>query len=148
MSPVGAEAAFRFHQRARSARLIVSLAVVYLVLIAAYLFLDALWWLMVLLALPTLPALWELIRNPDAGLEIDATTFHWWRGRHRGEVALSEIDHIRMDTRWDFSVRVRLMLKSGRRLQLPHESLPPHGALETALSAHGLKVARHHFTVF
>ncbi|GHG90782.1 hypothetical protein [Pseudodonghicola xiamenensis] len=153
MSPAGAEATgsearFRFQQQARSARLIILLAAIYLVLIAAYLFLDALWWLLALLALPTLPALSDLIRNPDAGLEIDATTFRWWSGRHRREVPLSEIDHIRMDTRWDFSVRVRLMLRSGRYLQLPHESLPHHRGLEQGLIARDLRVERHHFTVF
>lgn len=150
MSLAGAErvAAYSFRQHARSPRHVAVLVCIYAVLLAAIFLIDAAWWLMALLALPTLPALWEVVQNPEAGLEIDETAFRWWSGKHRGAVRLGEIDHIRMDTRWDLSVRVRLMLTSGRRLQLPHDSLPPHRDLEQALTSRGLRVERHHFTVF
>lgn len=147
MSPVDAEP-FHFHRRARSLRLAALLVAIWAGLLAIVLRLDAAWWVVGLLALPTLPALTDLIRNPESGIDITAETIRWHSGRHRGEVALTEIDHIRMDTRWDFSVRVRLMLRTGRRLQLPHDALPPHRQLEAVLTARGLRVERHHFTTF
>ena len=147
---MGAEplAPYRFHNTPRPLRLAVVLGLVYAALIAAWALIAAAWWLMLLLALPTLPALWELIIPREAGLEIADGALSWYSGRRRAEVRLDEIDHIRMDTRWDFSVRVRVMLQHGKRLQLPHESLPPHRQLEAELTARGIKVVRHHFTTF
>ena len=59
-----------------------------------------------------------------------------------------DIDRFRFDTRWDFSVRVSIVLHSGKRIRLPDESLPPHRDLETLLNQAGIRVERHHFTVF
>ena len=67
---------------------------------------------------------------------------------HGAEVPLSEIDHIRLDTRWDFSVRATVLLTNGKRLRLPYEALPPHRSFEAALQARGIRVERHHFNVF
>lgn len=139
---------YSFSRQGRSPRVLGVLICVYAVLLAAVLFLDAAWWLMALLALPTLPALHDLYRNPEAGLELDAKTLSWRSGRRSGTLALSEIARLRLDTRWDFSVRATAVLTSGRRIRLPDESLPPHRILEAEFLARGVQVERHHFTVF
>jgi len=105
------------------------------------------WWLMATLALLTLPALWDLWRDPSTGLRLDDTRLEWHSGRRSGTLDLSEIDHMRFDTRWDFSVRVTAMLDNNKRVRLPYEALPPHRALEAAFSARGLRVERHHFSI-
>lgn len=141
-------AAYSYRRRGRSPRLVAVLIGVYAALLAAILLFDAAWWLMALLALPTLPALYDLYADPEAGLDLDGETLRWHSGRRHTELALTEVERIRLDTRWDFSVRATAVLTSGRKIRLPDESLPPHRALEAALTARGLRVERHHFTLF
>ena len=105
-------------------------------------------WLVILLALPLLPVLWDLWRNPAAGLMLDNSTLSWFTSGQQGKAELAGIDKVRFDTRWDFSVRATLVLDSGRKLRRPQACLPPHRELEAELSRRGLRCERHHFTVF
>lgn len=139
---------FEFRRQGRSRRALLALAVTYGLILVALLVFDAAWWLMALLGLCTLPALWDVWRNPAAGLSMTGEALNWHSGRRRAEVPLSEIDHIRLDTRWDFSVRATVLLTNGKRLRLPYEALPPHRSFEAALQARGIRVERHHFNVF
>lgn len=139
---------FRFVRHGRSPRTAAILAAVYAAIGAAILWLDAAPWLMALLALPTLPALWDLWTNPEAGIVLGDRSLRWYSGRRHADLDLGEIDHMRFDTRWDLSVRVTAVLRSGRKLRLPYESLPPHKVFEAALSDRGVTVKRQHFTVF
>ena len=139
---------FCFTRQGRDQRTVAILIVVYSVLLAAVLLVDAAWWLMAALALPTLPALWDLYTDPSAGVQLDQTRLDWHTGRYNGTLLLTEIDHIRFDTRWVFSVRVTAMLGDNKRVRLPYDALPPHHAFESALSAQGVRVVRHHFVKF
>ena len=136
---------FIFEQQARSRRTLVIVLGVWAVLIAAWVWLDAAWWIMAFLGAFTLPAVYDLIRNPKAGLRLDAQTLSWFSGRRQGALELSEIEHIRLNTRLDFSVRVTAVLTTGRKIRLPFESTPPHQTFENALLARGVKTQRHHF---
>ena len=71
-------------------------------------------WLVILLALPLLPVLWDLWRNPAAGMSLDGSTLSWFTGARQGKAELADVEKIRFDTRWDFSVRVTLVMDSGR----------------------------------
>ena len=139
---------FTFARRGRAPRTLGIVIAIYTGLVAAILLIDAAWWLMAALALATLPALWDLWQDPSAGVRLNDTQLEWHTGRHCGTLAWDEIDHMRIDTRWDFSVRVTAMLQSGKRVRLPYQALPPHRALEAALLARGVLVERHHFRVF
>lgn len=140
--------AFAFSRSGRTPGTLAILIVIYAVLISAVIMLDAAWWLMAGLALLTLPALWDLWRDPSAGLKLDRDRLDWHSGRRSGSVALHRIDHMRFDTRLDFSVRVTAILKGDKRIRLPYEVLPPHKEFEKTLSSHGIPVERHHFTIF
>ena len=129
--------------RSPAAALIVTL--IWLALVLAYFYLEASLWVLALLALFTLPAAVDFARNPESGLTLTGDTLHWHTGPRTGEVALSQIERIRMDTRLDFSVRVTVILTSGRKIRLPFEATPPHEALETALKERGIKTERFHF---
>ncbi|MCV2890136.1 hypothetical protein [Ruegeria aquimaris] len=109
---------------------------------------DAAWWLMALCTLPSLPLIWEIATDRQSGLEMDDTHLNWFSGRMSGTAKLAEIDWVRMDTRWDFSVRTTLCLRSGKRVRLPQECTPPHRAFEEVLTSRGLTVIRHHFARF
>lgn len=140
--------AFTFTRQNRNPRTVLILIGIYAALIALMILFDAVWWLMVLLALTTLPALWDIVKDTSAGMELNDDTLRWHTGQRQGELRLSDVTRFRFDTRWDFSVRVSAVLKSDKRLRLPDESLPPHKKLEEVLQQAGFTVERHHFRVF
>ncbi len=139
---------FVFVRRARTPRTMVLLALVHAALIAAVVLLDAALWLIGGLALLTVPALWDLVTDPEAGVRLSDTQLRWHSGRRRGDLALADIDHMRFDTRWDFSIRVSAVLRQGKRVHLPFESTPPHRSFEDQFQARGIPVKRTHFGFF
>ncbi|WP_415920946.1 hypothetical protein [Tateyamaria sp. SN6-1] len=114
---------------------------------AAVIWLDAATWIAALAALATVPALVDLITGRRSGVRIEADGLHWFSGRRTGDIAWPRITHIRLDTRLDFSVRASAVLTSGRKVRLPLEATPPADDFEEALSARGIKVERHHFSL-
>ena len=136
---------FTYRRAGRSTKGAVVVGAVWAVLAALWVFLDAAPWLVGILALCTLPALWDLIKNPSAGVTLTASRLRWFTGPRDARVALSEIDHVRLDTRLDFSVRATVVLRTGRKIRLPFEATPPHQPLEDALTARGVTVKRFHF---
>ncbi|WP_254055870.1 hypothetical protein [Ruegeria sp. EL01] len=117
-------------------------------MLALVILFNAAWWLMAFFALATLPAVWDVFHDTQAGLILEPEQLRWYSGQRQGEIDLSDVDYFRFDTRWDFSVRISLVLHSGKRIRLPDESLPPHREFEGLLSQEGYRVERHHFTVF
>ena len=138
-------APFVFDQQARSRKTLLIVVSIWVALVAAWIWLDAALWIVAFLAAFTLPAVSDLIRNPLSGLTLNNQTLSWFSGRRNGTLALSEIDHIRLDTRLDFSVRVTAVLTTGRKIRLPFESTPPHQAFQDALETRGVRTQRHHF---
>lgn len=134
-----------YRSQGRSLRTGVTVLGVWLALITLWIGLDAATWIVAFLALFTLPALWDLVKDPPSGLTLNDTTLSWFTGKRRATVQLEEIDLIRLDTRLDFSVRVTLVLKTGTKIRLPFEATPPDQVLEDALNARGLKTRRTHF---
>ena len=139
---------YTFTRHNRTPRTILILVLVYAALIALLILFDAAWWLVGLLGLTTLPALWDIAKGTQAGMTLDHDGIRWFSGNREGLVALADIDHVRLDTRWDFSVRTSLVLKSGKRIRLPDESTPHHSELEAAFQQAALRLKRHHFNIF
>lgn len=138
---------FRFDRQGRGTATALSVALVWAVLITALFWLEAAPLIIGALALFTLPALRDLITNPKAGFALERDRLRWHSGRHDAEVALDRIDHIRLDTRLDLSVRASVVLHTGRRIRIPFEATPPHRDLETALHARAIPTQRHHFSL-
>jgi len=138
---------FTFEHTARSPAAMIIIGGVWVALAVLWGWLDTAVWIVGFLALFTLPAVWDTWRDTSAGLTLDDNLLRWHAGRREAEVALEEIDHVRLDTRLDFSVRATVLLKTGRKLRLPFESTPPHQAFEDALHARDVKTQRHHFTL-
>ena len=139
---------FSFTKQSRNPRTVLNLICIYAVLIALKIMLDAAWWLMAFFALVPLPALWDVINDTSAGIELSQDTLRWHTGQRLGELKLSEVDRFRFDTQWNFSVRVSAMLCSEKRVRLPDESLPPHRQFEEVLRQADFTVERNHFRVF
>ena len=139
---------FQFSRNSRTPRMIATLGILYGVLMCAYLTLDAALWVVTLLALPTLPAVWDCWRNTRLGLSLGPVQLKWHSGKHTNTVPLEQIYHASFDTRFDFSVRVIFFLQNGKKLYLPPQVLPPGRQLETELQKHGIRTERHHFRLF
>lgn len=137
-----------FKRHNRNSRTVLILIAVYAALGSLVIFLDAAWWLVGFLSLATLPAVWDVVHDTSAGLTLDDKYLRWHSGKRQGAVPMQDVDFFRFDTRWDFSVRVSLVLVNGKRIRLPDESIPPHQQFETLLQQAGYRVKRHHFTVF
>ena len=139
--------AYSFERHQRQPKTVMILTAVYAGLVALVILFSATWWIVGGLALFTLPTLWDLTTDAKAGLTLEDRTLSWFSGRRTAQGHVSEIDYLRFDTRWDFSVRVTIYMTSGKRVRLPYDSLPPHRTFEGVLQAHGLRVERHHFTI-
>ena len=136
---------FTHHAQGRNTRTMITVGVIWLGLIFLWLRLEAHWVIVAFLGLFTLPACWDMITDPPSGLTLSDETLAWHSGKRHAEVALSEIDHVAMNTRLDFSVKVTLVLQTGAKVRLPFEATPPDQAFEDALTAHGIKTRRTHF---
>lgn len=139
---------YRYEAAARGPRAFVALGLWWGALIAAALFLNAAWWVLLPLALASLPALYEMGKGAVARFELDNSEFRWSSGRRSARVARTDVLRVRLDTRLDFSLRMSLILQDGKRVRLPYECVPPAKSLEQALQTRDIPVERHHFTLF
>ncbi|UWR40924.1 hypothetical protein K4F85_16060 [Phaeobacter inhibens] len=142
-------AVYRYSRAARTPHLVMALALWAAGILTISLYVSAAVWITVVLALPLLPGLWDLWRNPTAVLALDNEGLSW-RNATSGstDIPLGRISHIRLDRRWDFSHRATVHTDNGKRLRIPPDCVPPHQGFEQALSAAGLRVERHHFQIF
>lgn len=131
----------------RSWRTALVLALVWAGLIGMITLLDAAPWIVLGLALFTLPALWDFVSDRRSGLRLDAQALTWWSGARRGHVPLAQIRAVRFDRRLDLSMRVSLVLQDAGRIRLPQEALPEIERLEAALRASGVATERHPFSL-
>ncbi len=138
---------FHFERQGRSGKLIIALALWGAALIFGAAVLQVTTWVLILFALPLLPGLWDLWRNPSSGLTLTKEQISWFSGPQVTTLPLSEIALLRLDRRWDFSFRATLILHSGSKFRLPQPTLPPVQTLTDNLSAKGIPSERHHFTV-
>lgn len=138
---------FRHTTSARRTSAIVTVGAVWIVLIVLYIFMDAAWWIVGVVALATLPAIIDIARNRPAGMELGPAQLTWHSGRASGDILLSQIEKIRMDTRLDLSVRVTIIPTEGRKLRLPYDAMPKSDVLEREFTERDIKVERHHFSL-
>ncbi len=137
---------FVFQRKGRSWATLIAVLSTWLICLVAWLGFNAAPWILVIVLVFTLPALWDLWSAPTAGLEVDTHSITWHSGNLRQSVLLSQIDHIRLVTRLDLTVRAAVVLTDGNKCRVPAESTPPSKDLESSLQAAGLRVERHHFT--
>ena len=138
---------YSFETTGRNRRTLVALVAVWVALGVGVTVFEASLWLVGLIWLCTLPALYDLIAARRSGLALGADGLRWFAGRRTGHITWDSISHMRLDTRLDFSVRTSAVLTTGRKVRLPLESTPPADTLHEALSSRGIKVERHHFSL-
>jgi len=131
----------------RNPRSVAVLVLLYSGILMALTYLEAAPWLMAIVVLITLPAVFDIAVNRRAGLTLDGARLAWFSGDTADEVALNQIRNVRFDTRLDLSVRVTVILLDGRKIRLPYDSLPPHRAFEKELVDQRVATERHHFNL-
>ena len=138
---------FSYRHQGRSLTTLYAVAVIWFSRVALVILVEAAPWLMAAIGACTLPAIWDLYKNPQAGLDFGPGGLTWFTGRRKACIDWQEIDHVRLDTRLDFSVRASAVLRSGRTIRLPVECTPPHKLFEAALNARNIRTERHHFSL-
>jgi len=138
---------YHFRRTGRNPRTIIGVITVFGCLIAGHMILDVSRWILITLSIVTIPALWDIISNRQSGLSIAGNRLQWWSGTRHCEIDCTDIDHMRFDTRFDFSIRVSAVTCHNQSIRLPYDALPNHSLLEKACHEHGLRTERHHFTV-
>jgi len=137
---------FVFVRKGRNWATLIALLGVWTLALLTWFVFDAATFVVVVLGLFSLPAMWDLYAARDAGTTLTGQDLTWFSGATQVCVPLGDIDHVRLVTRLDLSIRAAVVLTSGRKLRLPAEATPPGAAFEAALSAHDIRHARHHFT--
>jgi hypothetical protein len=127
----------RFERSARGPRALALIATSAATMLALIL-LDAAWWITAALALLTLPAIIEAIRDARATLTLDDHALSWSSGRRAQSVPLPRIAEVRLATTLDFSQRATVHADTGERLRIPPECLPPGRVLDDALKARAI----------
>ncbi|WP_370227973.1 hypothetical protein [Cognatishimia sp.] len=138
---------FTFESQGRTPKSIAALVAMVFVLIGLD-YIGTVWWILVIVAMITLPAAIDVFMNVTARLELNDQHLFWKNRSQEVTIPLHEIEKIRFDGRMDLSVRVSVVLQDGRKLRLPYDAMPPHKDLEAALKDRDIRTERHAFTVF
>ena len=136
-----------FQRNGRSRRAVIGLILFVSLLLALRIWIHAAYGVLIALSLFALPLVWDVLRNPVSGMDITENDLLWYSGRACGAVALKEIAHVRFDTRLDFSVRVTIVLHSGRKVRVIQAATPTPDDLEKTLVRFGVATQHHHFNL-
>lgn len=88
------------------------------------------------------PAVWSIIANTEAHLEIGDHAISWQVGQRGDTVDFDDIDYVKARTSLDLSQRVSVIRKSGGKLHIPGPCLPGGRKLDQALETRGVRVKR------
>ena len=88
------------------------------------------------------PAVWDVVANNRAEMNISDRRIHWRVGQRANEARLDEIDRVAARTGLDFSQRVSIRMRDGTRRAIPPACIPPGRVLDSELEARGVTVER------
>ena len=134
---------YRFERRGRRPATVLIVAGLWAGLLVLWIGLDMALWITLFLAAFTLPALWDIIRDPRAVLEIWDDRIVWSSPLGSGD--RSDVDHVRLNRRFDGTFKVTLVHLGGAASRLPPDISAPATALENALREANIPSQRHPF---
>ena len=137
---------YRFERRARRWQSVAAIGAVWTGLLALWIGLDMAWWIGAVLATFTLPALWDMIRDARAVVEVWPNRIRWRAAFSQGN--RSDIDHVRLNRRFLGGYKVLLEHVGGATTRLPPDIAPPAEAFTAALEEAGIAVQTHPFSPF
>ncbi|WP_375280593.1 hypothetical protein [Pseudooctadecabacter sp.] len=107
---------------------------------------DAAWFVLAIILLASLPAMLDVIRNPEVRLEVWDGRIVWLSGLRSDESA--NIQRVRLDRRFDGGMRITLIHSEIAHTRLPPDIVPPVDAFEAALKSAGIPAEKHPFSPF
>ena len=137
---------YKFERRGRSTGSLIVLGVIWAVTITLTLLLNLALWIAAALLVFTLPALWDYIRDSKAEIEVWPNRLVWRAAFSDGD--RSDIDHVRLNRRFDGTVKVLLVHVGGATTRLPPDIAPPIAPFESALNVAGITTQRNPFLPF
>ena len=138
---------YLYETRGRNPRTALALAAVVLVLIGLNA-IGTVFWIMFGVALFAVPAAMDMLFDLRTEFTLDETAIKWRNRTQEAEIPLHEIDKVRLDGRFDLSVRITVILRDQSKVRIPHDVQPPHKVLESELKKRDVTTARHPFTLF
>ena len=137
---------YRFERRGRRWGVVLPLVGVWIIILILWASLDAVWWIMAIAITFTLPALWDVIKDNRAWVEVWPARVVWGSALRGGDRA--DIDHIRLDRRFDGGMKITLVHVGGAHSRLPPDVTPPVDDFQAALKEAGITAQRHPFSIF
>lgn len=125
---------------------VAALGAVWIMIALLCIALDMTFWIAVVMAAFTLPALWDVIRDSQSSIEVWPNRITWNAAFSDGDV--SDINEVRLNRRFDGSMKVILVHIGGKTTRLPPDIAPPVAAFEAALDEAGIAHQRHPFLPF
>ncbi len=137
---------YQFERRGRRWGVVLPILAVWVAVLLGTLALNLVWWIALTVLLFTLPAVLDVIRDSKASLEIWQSRIVWSSALRGGDRA--DIDHVRLDRRFDGGMKITLVHVGGSHTRLPPDISPPVDAFQEALKQAGIASQRHPFSVF
>ena len=138
---------FSYERRGRSIVTAILLAVIYAILAIGMIFLSLSQWLVGIVFVFSLPALWDLISDVRSGMSITAQDVSWYHGKNSTTIPLADIKQFRIDLRMDRSVKLTIELENGRKIRVAQPATPPLAELETTLPKAGIPFRKNPFSL-
>lgn len=135
---------YEFERRGRRPATILIVVAIWIGLLALWVFLSMAVWIVLLLVAFTLPALWDIIRDPRGTVQVWPDRIVWSSTLGRGD--RTDVDHVRLNRRFDGTFKVTLVHVGGATTRLPPDIAPPVDAFEAALQQAGIATERHPFS--
>jgi hypothetical protein len=136
---------YHFERRGRRPATALCVVAIWAGLFAIWVGLDVTIWIIAAVTLFTLPAVWDLIADPRGTIEIWQNRIVWSSTLGQGD--RSDVDHVRLNRRFDGTFRVTLVHIGGATTRLPSDIAPPVTDLEVALKDAGIATQRHPFSI-
>jgi hypothetical protein len=137
---------YLWEHQGRRATVLVAIAALWLVALVLWLAFSVAVFVTVILIGVSLPLIWEAVRNTKTRLEVWPSRVVWASALRDGD--RSDIDHVRLDRRFDGGLKITLIHVGGAHTRLPPDVTPPADALEAALKEAGIAAQRHPFSPF
>ncbi|MEM8632355.1 MAG: hypothetical protein AAGF74_14050 [Pseudomonadota bacterium] len=137
---------FEYRHRARAPLSVAAVIAVLVGLVVMRLAFDAALWIVVPLALLTLPALNDMRRDHSAVLWVDDAVIGWRSGTQDiVEVPLGDVTKARLRLGFDLSQKITLDVRDGPPLRVPLDCVPRGRAIEHVLAERRVPVSRGFF---
>ncbi len=100
-----------------------------------------------LLILATLPAIFDLIKNPTSEFFLDGENLSWRHGRRNVSIPRHEIERLHIHLRMDRSIKLIVQMKNDRKIRVMQPAIPPLAVLEGGLEEQEMPFQKHPFSL-